>query len=277
MLVSPITRTETPTGSEDRTRREEIVPLNTGKQGARGVEPEGYLDCSESEGWPWDNKPSVCTWDIQLPAVRSFIVPFEVLDAQAKEEQAGGDDEKGGVYFYPFSNIFLPIGDGDDDGDLNSANFEEKMEAFVRKYFTADRKPRGGTEIMTAVRAGDEHFMGEFGPGGENEKPRDQRPVRARVVFTDGALNDAKAFKRYLEDAKLDPETKYGKHGEWDEVWAIAIVGPQSGGGKGAYTQYQELAQDHPWIHSYLFADVVNPEEIAEDVAYAVAPAQQDA
>src|ERR1700757_2404339 len=86
-----IVRTEQPTGTGNRTRREEIVPLLTG---TREVEPEMYLDCSESEGWPWDSNPSASTWDIQLEAVKNFIAPFEVLDSQAAEEQSGGSDEK---------------------------------------------------------------------------------------------------------------------------------------------------------------------------------------
>jgi hypothetical protein len=65
-----IVRTEQPTGTANRTRREEIVPLLTG---TREAEPEMYLDCSESEGWPWDSNPGTSTWEIQLEAVRSFI------------------------------------------------------------------------------------------------------------------------------------------------------------------------------------------------------------
>jgi hypothetical protein len=264
-----ITREEAPTGGPNRTPREKIVPLNT--HGA-DVEPEYYIDCSESEGWPWSSNPSLCTWDIQLQALRGVLVPFEAMDAEAAGEQAGGSDEQGGVYGYPFSNMFQPIGEGPDDGDLNSSNFDRKMAAFIKSYFDNSGKPRGGTEIMEAIRAGDEHFMGEFGTGGENEAPRDERPVRARIVWTDGALNDASAFQRYLGAAELDRKTGYGRHGEWDEVWAIAIIGPSDGGGKAAHQQYAELAKTHPWIHPYYFENVVNPDEIAEDIAVAVVP-----
>lgn len=261
-----ITRTETPTGGTNRTRREEIVPLNTG---TREVEPEAYLDCSESEGWPWDSNPAVSTWDIQLETLRQFIAPFEQLDSQAAAEQAGGGDEKGGVYVYPFSSRFQPIGHGDDDGDLNSSNFDAKMAAFARTYFDAAGKPQGGTEIMAAIRAGDDHFMGEFA-----KDPRDERPVRARVVFTDGALRDDGKFLRYLGQATLDRATGYGAHGDWDEVWAIAILGEPGGGGHAAYDQYVQIAKDHPWIHPYYFEAVTNPAEIAEDMALAVVPTQ---
>jgi hypothetical protein len=259
-----ITRTEVPTGGPSRTPREEIVALNTGP---REVEPECYLDCSESEGWPWDSNPATCTWDVQEEAARQFIVPFEALDSQAAEEQAGGSDEMGGVYFYPFSNLFLPIGQGDDDGDLNSSNWQRKMDAFKAKYFR-NGKPAGGTQIMEAVKAGDAHYMEEF-----EDEPRASRPVRARVVFTDGALNDARAFLSYLGQGTLTKDG-YGSHGEWDEVWAICILGEEGGGGHAAYDQYQAIAKDHPWVHAYYFEAVVNAAEVAEDMAVAVVPTQ---
>lgn len=259
-----ITRTETMTGSADRTRREDIVPLLPTETEA---EPEVYIDCSQSEGWPWDSNPGTCTWDVQVEALRQFIVPFEALDSQAAAEQADGDDDKGGVYAYPFSNIFLPMGDDDDDGDLNSSNFAVKMAAFYRKYFDGQGHPvRGGTEIMAAVLAGDKHYMGEM-----HDRPRGKRPVRMRVVFTDGLLTDAARFRAYLEQATLSPKG-YGSHGEWDEVWAICILGEASGGGKPAYQQYKELAATHSWIHPYYFGDVGNPAEVAEDMAVAAVP-----
>ena len=263
-----IERTEPTTGTPDRTRREEIVPLFTGP---RGVEPEGYLDCSQSEGWevapPENSKPS--RWEVQIEAVRQFIAPFEVLDSEAAKEQASGDDEMGGVYFYPFNNNFLPIGHGDDDGDLNSSNFDVKMNAFVRKYFDASGQPRGGTTIMAAIRAGDKHYLGEFGPGGENEMPREQRPIRARTVWTDGELTDVDAFVHYLEAAT--PSQGLGSRQEWDEAWAVAIIGHGEAAG-AAYRQYLTIAQTYPFVHPYLFDQVSNPAEIAEDMAIAVAP-----
>jgi hypothetical protein len=264
-----ITRTETPTGGPNRTRREEIVALNTGP---RDVEPEGYYDFSESEGWAWDSDPSMCTWDIQIEAIRQFIAPFEALDSQAKDEQAGGDDEKGGVYFYPFSTRFLPIGEGDDDGDLNSSNFARKIGAFLRKYGN-NGKPQGTTNIMGAIHAADQHFLGDKrNPGEFYSKPRDERPVRARTLFSDGRLQDADKFRAYLAQATHTDEG-YGSHGEWDEVWAVAILG-EGDENKAAYEQYVELAKDHPWIHPYYFERVVNPAEVAEDMALAVVPTQ---
>lgn len=259
-----IIREEAPSGGPNRTRQETIVPLNTGP---REVEPECYLDCSESEGWPWNSDATKNTWDIQEEAARQFIAPFEVLDSQAASEQAGGSDEMGGVYFYPFSNRFQPIGSGDDDGDLNSSNWARKMADFKRKFFR-DGKPAGGTQIMAAVKAADAHFMDEF-----KKDARDERPVRARVVFTDGALNDSGDFQRYLAQATPSKDG-YGQHGEWDEVWAIAIIGEEGGGGHAAYDQYAAIAKNHAWVHAYYFEGVVNAAEIAEDMAVAVVPTQ---
>ena len=260
-----ITRTEPETGGPARTPRTEIVPLFTGK---REVEPEGYWDMSGSTAWeaapPEGSRPS--RHMVMSDAIRGFIVPFEQLDSQAAEEQAGGSDEMGGVYFYPFSHLFLPIGSGDDDGDLNSSNFERKMDAFKRTYFDGNGQPQGGTEIMTAIQAGDKHFMDEFA-----EEPRAQRPIRARTVWTDGELRDAAAFGRYMEDSQVNQGI--GVRKDWDEVWAVAIFG-YGADHDATLAQYRELAKRHSNIHVYSFDAVKNGAEVAEDMAVAVVPTQ---
>jgi hypothetical protein len=63
------------------------------------------------------------------------------LGLSGRREQSAGGDEKGGVYCYPFSNIFQPIGHGAEDGDLNSANFDRKIGDFIKKYFDAQASP----------------------------------------------------------------------------------------------------------------------------------------
>lgn len=268
-----IVRTETTTGGPKRTPREEIVPLITV---ARGSEPEGYWDMSQSTGWevapPEGSSPDRYT--VMEGAIRGFIIPFEQLDTEAAKEQAEGDDDKGGVYFYPFNHEFLPIGEGDDDGDLNSANFEEKMSAFKRDYFDSNGKPQGGTVIMAAIRAGDKHFMGEFGPGGDNEMPREQRPIRLRTVWTDGELRDHDAFAKYMGESRVDDDN-IGVRKDWDEVWAVAIFGYGDDHDK-TLRQYQDLAKRHTNIHVYSFDQVRNPDEVAEDMAIAALP-QPDA
>jgi hypothetical protein len=248
-----IVRTETSTGDASRTPRARIESLFTEDQ---EVEPEGYLDCSESEGWEISaEQGSPSRWSVQIEAWRQFVAAAEALDTQAAGEQAGGDDDKGGVYTYPFSNRFLPIGEGDDDGDLNSSNFAEKIAAFVAKYFDAAGKPRGGTTIMSAIRAGDAHFMDEFG-----KRPAGERPIRARVVFTDGELSDAGPFAEYMASSHDN---------QWREVFAVAVLGHGTDH-DATLRQYQELAKTHTNIHVYSFGSVSNPAEIAEDMSIAV-------
>jgi hypothetical protein len=269
-----ITREEVPTGGPDRTPREEIVPLFTG---TREVEPEQYVDCSASEGWPWISDPSVCTFTVQLAAIKSLGQPFAILDSQAGKEKGGG-----GIATYPFNNMYLPLSDQrDEDGeiiiDVNPSNFDERIAYFLRMYpqcFGNGVPVAGGTEVMEAVKAGDEHFMDEFG-----SRPLDKRPIRGRILWTDGMLNDAAKFRRYLEVAKpgTGASAGLGSHGEWDETWAVPILGQgkdETGRdhGKEAYDQYVEIAKDHPWVHPWYFQKVFNPEEVAEDVAVAVVP-----
>jgi len=91
---------------------------------------------------------------------------------------------------------------------------------------------------------------------------------------------DAGKFRGYLEQAGLDKETGFGSHGEWSEVWAVAILGegqlPDGANpGRDAYNQYVALAERHPWIHAYYFERVANPAEVAEDMAVAAVPGQQ--
>jgi hypothetical protein len=267
-----IERTEESTGGNLRTKREEIAPLFDGKG---EVEPEQYLDCSPSEGWPWDSDPTITTWRLQLASVKGYLVPFGQLDSQAGHEAGGG-----GIATYPFSDRYLPLSDQEDDEgeiiiDVNGTNFDQRLRYFMElhsQFFENGIPTRGGTVIMSAIDAGDEHFMDEFG-----DRARDARPTRLRAVWTDGLLRDAKRFQDYLRQAQaatsqVSNVTKVGRHGEWDEVWAIAIFGDEGGDGHKAYLQYVELAKDHPWIHPYYFEGVKNPDEISEDMAIASVP-----
>lgn len=269
-----IVRTEVPTGGPARTRREEIVPLFTGH---RKVEPEQYFDISQSEGWPWAGNPSLCTFKLQLASAKAFGEPFAQLDSAGAGEQDGG-----GIATYPFNNQYVPLSnkrnaEGEIIIDLNPANFDERIAYFLSLYpqfFRGGIPVAGGTEIMTAVAAGDDHYMDEFG-----HLPPGERPIRGRVAWSDGMLTDADKFIRYLEAAKpgTGDSTGLGVHGEWDEAWAVAILGegPGTDGvdhGKQAYDQYQALKKDFPWIHSYYFQAVENEAEIAEDMAMAVVP-----
>lgn len=283
-----ITRSEPSTGGPNRTRREEMAPLFDG-EGHDGsgveVEPEQYVDVSPSLAWPWEMNPQMCTWLVLVPSVKGITEPFALMDSQAAAEQAraGGNAEAaaGGVASYPFSNRYLPLSDQrDDEGeliiDLNPANFDQRWAHFLSmypQYFENGLPMHGGTEIMAAVEAGDEHFMDELG-----KRPRNKRPKRARIAHTDGLLSDEAKFRRYLSQAKpvtdlaVSTKTPLGSHGEWDEAWIVAIYGEEGGDGRKAYRQYAELAKDHPWIHPVYFANVMNAAEASEDIAYLAVP-----
>jgi hypothetical protein len=279
-----IVRTEPDSGGPSRTNRQEMAPLFDGKDAQ--IEPEQYVDVSPSEAWPWDSNPSVSTWSVQIPSVKGITEPFAVMDSQAATEQtragaAGAAEAAGGVATYPFSSQYLPLSDQrDDEGDLiidvNPGNFDTRWAHFLAMYprfFEHGLPTHGGTAIMTAVSAGDEHFMDEFGA-----RPRDQRPTRARIAHTDGLLADEAEFRRYLSQAKpvSDPGTStvtpLGSHGEWNEAWVIAIYGEEGGDGHKAYEQYVALAKDHPWVHPVYFASVMSADETTEDLAYLAVP-----
>jgi hypothetical protein len=276
-----ITREQPATGGRSRTNREEMAPLFDG-EGADGkgleVEPEELVDVSPSEAWPWVSDENVSTWGIQVASVKLVTVPFAALDSQAAKEAGSG---AGGVAIWPFSNRHLPFSDQrDSEGELiidaGPDTFDARWAHFLRmypQYFENGIPTHGGTEVMTAVAAADEHFMEEFG-----DRSRAERPKRARILHTDGLLKDAKAFRRYLADAtpvlddKVSARTPLGNHKDWDEAWLACIYGEEGGEARKAYEQYLELAADHPWIHPVYFSDVTNSEEIAEDIAYLAVP-----
>jgi hypothetical protein len=273
-----IDRTELTTGGKDRTKREEDI-VSLFKAGQE-MEPEQYWDISASTGWAWLKNPELCTFTITAGAIKGFLEPFAILDSQKGKESEGG-----GVATYPFNNQYVPLSDKrDEEGeliiDMNPSNADERIAYFMSLYpqlFQGGKPVAGGTEAMSAIEAGDEHFMDEFG-----DRKFSDRPFRGRVFWSDGILNDIAKVRRYLSQAKLGegPTAGYGDHGQWIEAWAVGILGegPDEDGndpGKDAYNQFQDLAKDHPWIHSYYFQGVKNGAEISEDMAIAVVPGSQ--
>ncbi len=263
-----IRRTEIETGTPNRTPREEIVPLFTKQK----VNPEQLIDCSQSQSFQWDSQAGMTTWQIQMPTIKAITAPFAALDSAAEAEEGTG---AGGTEMWPFAHLFLPWSDKKDtEGELiidaGPDNFDERFAYFMRLYpqiFGNSGAPvAGGTEVMEAVRASDKHFLSEFGENAEE--------VRARVLHTDGLLNDESKFLRYLGAATLDPRTGFGKHDDWSEIWAVVIYGEPGGGGRHAHQQYVNIAKDHPWVHPYYFEGVTNPAEIAEDIAVVTVPTE---
>jgi hypothetical protein len=261
-----ITRTEDTTGGPSRTKREEIYPHYSVTD---EVEPDLLFDCSTSETWEVAAGSSTPRWTVQMEAVRQLVTAAEELDSQAAAEQAGGDDDKGGLYAAGFSDELIKVGvtgrydqkfvaerPEDDEGDLNSSNFEEKIAKLANRH--GDKMPSGGTKIMASVNYLDAHYLGEFG-----DRAVADRPKRARVVFTDGELKDAGAFGQRLQEDHSD---------KWpQEDWFIAILG-YGDDHDDTLKQYQSITEKHKNVHVYSFEAVSNPAEIAEDMAIAVLP-----
>jgi hypothetical protein len=267
MKYLQIERTEPDSGGPKRTPREEFRPLVRAEHLEAlniGAEPELYPDTSPSQGFPWESDPSMCTWFIQTQVVKGLLEPFAVLDVK-------GD----GVFAYPYSHRYLQLGDKPDDGDLAPGNVDAKMAAFMRKYFKGADRPQnpGGTCIMSAIMAGDAHYLGTAEDPGEYFKtPFKDRPLRIRIGPGDGALEDLSRLIAYLEQAKPTDEG-YGLHGEWREVWGFPILGEDADGkASEAYEQLREVQEKHPWVHPWLFQGVRSVPEIVEDVALALVP-----
>jgi hypothetical protein len=256
-----IVRTEPSTGGESRTPRDQIEPVF--RENVL-VEPDLAGDCSSSEGWRLDSgAPPV--WDTQLEAMRQFVVAAEQLDSQAAREQAGGSSDKGGIYAAFFGSGLVKVGTGDDDGDLNSANFAEKIGAIRVRDEKGEMVPLpwGGTVIMPAIRYLDEHYLGEFEKDEDTGQivPVADRPRRARSVWTDGAMTDYEEFGARLAEDHSD---------KWpQEEWFIAILG-EGDAHDETLRQYRQIAEKHSNVHVYSFDGVTNPAEIAEDMAVAM-------
>lgn len=257
-----IERTEPTTGGEQRTPRERIEPVfATGDL----VEPDQAADASSSEGWENSAGPGVTTWQVQLAAMREFVIAAAMLDSQAKEEQSGGSDAKGGIYTAFFNQGLVVVGDGDDDGDLNESNFDRKINAIRVRTQEGELVPLpyGGTNVMPTINYLDKHYLGEFEKDEDTGLliPVEERPKRARVLWTDGAMKDYEAFGRRLEES----------HGDrWpQEEWFVAILGSASREHDETLHTYQMIAKRHSNVHVYSFEGVANGAEIAEDMAIA--------
>jgi hypothetical protein len=250
-----IVRTETETGGAKRTRREEIIPVFAQSD---KVEPDQAADASESMSWTLSMAPQGL-WPIMIEAMRQFISAAQSLDSELEAEQAGGDDSHGGIYTAFFNHELIKVGHGDDDGDLNLTNMDKKIAAMQASYGV----PAGATSVMGAIKYLDSHYLGEFEKDEETGLvvPVSQRPKRARVLWTDGAMRDFKLFGNRLEESHEDL---------WpQEEWFAAIMGEGEAHDE-TLDLYQDIAKKHSNVHVYSFDQVSNPAEIAEDMAIAV-------
>lgn len=239
----------TETGGPNRTPRSEIVNI---RKPGRKYEPAIAIDFSPSMFWsavdennsaeeyPHPNSRRAIL-EAFLPL---FIAALAGTDSEAEAEQAGGDDEDGGVMAVGFDGHVIKI------GDLNESNRERKM---AKAWQDATV---GGTVVGPALKALIDKYDGEF----EDDDPSVTR-VHEITLLTDGEPQDPQAVLPYIKAAN-------GKR-----VYAISILGhgPKA---KATYDLYKKAADANQaadefgkrHVHVVLFDAVTNPREIAEDL-----------
>lgn len=246
--MSDIT-TRTETGGPSRTPRSEITPAVSAN---RKKEPVLLLDLSTS--MDWEAADGAGEWNghtggrrgIAIEALRGLVVALEGQDSEAAAEQAGGDDDRGGLLAHGFASGHVDI------GDLNSSNLERRLNSI----------PWGGaTHIMPAWKAALEDFDEEFG-----DRDADDAPVMLTLVLTDGEADDWDDFAPVLEKATAK------------RVFVVAVVGHGEAHDR-TVRAYQQAAQrnqaqdkfgkEHVRVVS--FDEVTSPSEIAEDLVTLVA------
>jgi hypothetical protein len=241
--------TRTETGGPNRTPRSEITPAVSAN---RKKEPVLLLDLSGS--MDWEAVPGGPAWDghaggrrgIVIEALRGLVVALEGEDSEAAAEQAGGDDDRGGLLAHGFSSGHVEI------GDLNSSNLERHLNSI----------PWGGTtHVMPAWKAALADFDEEFG-----DRDPDEQPVMLTLVLTDGEADDWADFAPVLEAATAK------------RVFVVAVVGHGDAHDKTvrAYVtaaQRNQAADKFGKSHVRVvsFDEVTNPAEIAEDLVTLVA------
>lgn len=244
--MTETTSARTETGGPNRTPRSEITAAVSAN---RKKEPVALLDLSTS--MDWDAEPGGPGWNsstrtggrrgIVIGALYGLVRAIEDEDSEAAAEQAGGDDDRGGLLVHGFADDHVEI------GDLNTSNIERKLNEI----------PWGGrTRVMPAWKAAKADYDEEFG----DREPEDQ-PVMLTLVITDGEADDWADFVPVLEKAD-------SKH-----VFVIAVVGHGDAHDrtvrayKGAATRNQaqdKFGKEHVRVVS--FDGVTDPAEIAADL-----------
>lgn len=192
------------------------------------------LDTSDSMNWEAAEGSNVSRWSVVTEALPAFVAALENQDTEAAAEQAGGDDEKGGLLIHGFSNIHTEL------GDFNTSNIARRMQSI---------RVGGGTTIMPAWRAAQEDYMEEFG-----DRDALDRPALLTLVITDGEATDAADFGQVLSKAGV------GRY------FAVAVVGHGRDHDK-TLRSYQAAADANPkHVALMSFDSVTNPKTLADDL-----------
>ena len=238
----------TETGGPNRTPRSEIKNI---RKPGRKYEPAIAIDLSPSMYWSAvdeENGPEYPHPESRRAILEGFLPLFIAAlageDSEAEAEQAGGDDEDGGVMAVGFDRHVIKI------GDLNESNYQRKM---AKAWQDASD---GGTRVGPALKALIDKFDGEF----EDDDPSVTR-VHEITLVTDGEPEDPEAVLPHIKAAN-------GKR-----VYAISILG-HGAKAKATYDLYKKAADENQaadefgkrHVHVILFDAVTNPREIAEDL-----------
>jgi hypothetical protein len=176
----------------ERTPREQFEMPNTDLK----LEPRGVLDASGSNNEWADEERTITKVDLVCNAIPHFVLAVEGDDAEAKEEQADGDDSHGGwrafAFSYNHSLQFRPGEDESDDprdlGDINSSNVARK----VAKYrMLVDQQQR--TYVAPALVACEYSFNTEF--------PDSEDRCQMILGVGDGRFDDPDAFDKFIMSA----------------------------------------------------------------------------
>lgn len=243
-----MTETRQETGGPARTPRAEIVPaVSKARRESVGAEPVLLLDLSTSMDWSAEDENNTAEQypheksrrAIVINALPLLVRSLEDADAEAATEQAGGDDEKGGLLTFGFATSPTEI------GDLNSSNLERRLTAI---------QWGGGTYIMPAWQLALEDYDDEFG-----DREPSAKPVHLVMVLTDGQASDFHEFDKVI--ATASPR----------RVFVIGIVG-HGQAAVATYNEYKAAAAQvnastgHDVAHVVLWDSVTDPQEIGEDL-----------
>jgi hypothetical protein len=187
-----------------------------------------------------------------LPAIVKRIAKY---DSKAAGEQAGGDDDKGGVLTFAFSyegayqGFDVKEAEFDDErflGDINESNQLDKIKrvhALIAQGMT--------TNITPALDAGLLAYNTEFPDGIDDTAIVD-------LVITDGKVSDERAFEDWLDD-NAGP----------GHVIVVVVIG-YGDGSKTAKSHYDKIAGDNRYLTVVALPGVVDGDEIGTDVELAL-------
>jgi len=234
------------TGGPGRTPRSEIGPAVSAN---RKKEPVLLLDLSTSMDWSATDEGNGKDWPdegsrraIVIGALPLLVKALEDQDSEAAAEQAGGDDEEGGLLTFGFANDPVEI------GDLNSSNLSRRLNEI---------QWGGRTYIMPAWKLALKDYDEEFG----DRDPADQ-PTHLVLVITDGQADDFREFDKVIESASAK------------RVIVVAIVG-HGAKARATFDEYTAAAKRNTaadrfgktHVRVVSFDGVTDPAEIGEDLA----------